>query len=272
MSQCPKCGLDLTDREEPGCPACNAKIVAAVGGGRSNRIWLGALFQFTLSTIFMLAFGFPRVAIAIFGLFILTGASLSAWLRPRQLAAARAPQRTVTHPTLFRIASLGVALSGFACFVILLFGFVGFINPYTRWQQYKGQPYHRADFEVTRVYFQKGSKGSIDVYASGTVDGQKEWMSLRPYLHDNPHDQGELEERVPAGTSIPIYLFPKMKGRLRVEVYSQVPTAEVYHRTAMTALNYALGALAIAASLFFALLRLRETCYEKKEAAFAATA
>lgn len=220
----------------------------------------------------MLAFGFPKIMIPFFGALILMGTALSARMKAKQLAAARAPQRTVSNPTLFRILSLGVGLFGFAIFVILLFGFVAFINPYTRWQQYKGQSYHRADFEVTRTYFQRGSKGSIDVYASGTVEGQKEWMSLRPYLRGTPHDAGELDERVPAGTSIPIYLFPNMKGRLRVEVYSEVPTAEVYHRTAMNALNYALGGLAIAASIFFALLRLRETCYEKKEAAFAASA
>jgi hypothetical protein len=40
----------------------------------------------------------------------------------------------------------------------------------------------------------------------------------------------------------------------------------------MTALNYGLGGLAMAGAIFFALLRLRAACFEKKEAAFAATA
>jgi hypothetical protein len=96
-------------------------------------------------------------------------------------------------------------------------------------------------------------------------------MSLRPYLHGTPRDEAELEERVPIGTSIPIYLFPNMKGRLRVEVYTKVPT-EVYHRAAMTALNYGLGGLAVAGAILFVLLRLRAACFENKESAFAATA
>jgi hypothetical protein len=120
----------------------------------------------------MLAFGFPKIMIAPFAAMILFGAAFTAWLKPRQMATARAPQPAVSNPTLFRILSLGVALFGFAVFVILLFGFVSLMNSYSRWQQYKGQSYHQADFEVTRVYYQRGNKGSVDVYASGTVDGQ----------------------------------------------------------------------------------------------------
>jgi hypothetical protein len=61
---------------------------------------------------------------------------------------------------------------------------------------------------VTRVYFQKGSKGGVDAYASGTVDGQHEWMSLIPCLDGEPHDEAELDERVPVRTSIPVYFSP----------------------------------------------------------------
>lgn len=266
--QCPKCRLDLTDRPEPTCPACGTRIVSPAG----SKVWVGALVQLTLSTVFMLAFGFPRIMILIFGAVILLGTALSSRMKAKQLAAARAPQQVVARPALLRVASIGVALSGFACFAILLFGFVIFMNSYTRWQQYQGQSYQRADFEVNRVYFQRGSKGGVDAYASGIVNGQKEWMNLVPYLHSAPRNEAELDERVPIGTSIPIYFFPNMKGRFRVEVYSPVPTAEAYHRAAMTALNYGLGGLAMAGAIFFALLRLRAACFEKKEAAFAATA
>jgi len=40
----------------------------------------------------------------------------------------------------------------------------------------------------------------------------------------------------------------------------------------MTALKYGFSGLAVAAAIFFALLRLRALCFEKKESAFAATA
>jgi hypothetical protein len=45
------------------------------------------------------------------------------------------------------------------------------------------------------------------MYASGMVDGQREWIGLYPYLHPRPRNEAELDERVPIGTSIPIYLF-----------------------------------------------------------------
>jgi hypothetical protein len=266
--QCPKCGLDLTDRTELACPACGTKSATLPG----NKTWWVALFQVAVSTMFMLAFGFPRIMIAIFAAMILIATAFSSRLKAKQLAAARVPPRLVAHPAMLPAVTIGVALSGFACFAILLFGFVGFINPYMRWQQYQGQSYHRAEFEVTHVYFQRGSKGGISAYASGTVDGQKEWMGLLPYVKPTPRTEAELDERVPVGTSIPIYLFPNMKGRLRVEAYTAVPTAEVYHRTAMTALNYVLGALGIAGAILFVLLRLRAACFKKEESAFAASA
>ncbi len=97
------------------------------------------------------------------------------------------------------------------------------MNSYSSWQRYEGQSYHRADFEVTRAYFQRGSKGGISVYASGTVDGQREWMDLESYVPTRPRSQSELDEQVPTGTSIPIYLFPDLKGRSRVRVFAAIP-------------------------------------------------
>ena len=76
---------------------------------------------------------------------------------------------------------------------------------------------------MTHTYYQRGSKGAVDAYASGMVDGNREWMSLRPYLPTVPRSEAELDQRVPIGTSIPIDLFPEMKGRLRVRVYSDTP-------------------------------------------------
>jgi len=99
------------------------------------------------------------------------------------------------------------------------------------------------------------------MYASGMVDGQREWMGLYPYLHPRPRNEAELDERVPIGTSIPIYLFPELKGRSRVRVYADTPPAEAYHREAITAANYGLTGLAICGALLFILNRVRRLCF-----------
>src|SRR5579864_4123955 len=209
--QCPKCGCNLSMISAAACPMCGTKIAGSAG----PKIWWGALIQFALTTVFMLVFGFPRIMIAIFGALILIGTALSSRLKTRPRAATRAPQKPFAHPVLFRILSLCIALFSFVFVAILLFGFVIFMNAWSRWHQYQGAAYHRSDFQVTRVYYQRHSRGAVDIFASGTVEGQREWMNLVPYLHRVPHDQNELDERVPVGTSIPIYLFPGLKGRSR---------------------------------------------------------
>lgn len=282
LLKCPKCGLDLADSKARVCPMCSASLVESrlggssfvgntIGGGHGAKIGLAALLQLAASSIFMLAFGFPKIMIAVFGAVILIGAALSLWLKSRPAPAPRAPQPAVAHPVWFRILSIAVGLCAIVCFSFLLFGFVASANSWSNWQRYKDQSYHRADFQVTRVYYQKRGKGT-DIYASGKVDGQREWMNLQPYLQVPIRGQGDLEERVPAGTSISIYLFPGMKGRARVRVYQDVPTAEAYYRAAINALQWGLGGLAISGGILFVLLRLRAMCFAKKEAAFAATA
>lgn len=269
IRQCPKCGLDLTDTPAALCPICGTRIVA---NAQATGKWIIALVQLTISTAFMLIFRFPKFMIVIFGAFILLATALSGFIKPKSVPPSQAPQRPVAHPTLFRILSIGVAICSIAFVMSLLFGFVIFMNSYSNWQRYEGKSYHRSSFEVSRVYFQRGSKGGVDAYASGTVDGQREWMDLRPYLFGAPRDEAELEAQVPVGTLIPIYLFPGLKGRSRVRVYSEVPPAESYRREAMQALRYGLTGLALSGGLVFVLLRLRASCYEKKENAFAATA
>lgn len=231
---------------------------------RSTMIGVGALFQFAAATIFMVAFGFPKVMIAIFGVMIAVGTMFSVWLKSRPFAP-RAVRRPLSHPTLFRILSLGIALCSVVFFSIVLFGFVIFINNWNDWHRYEGQPYHVSTFQVNRAYFQRLGKGGIDAYASGTVDGDREWMSLRPYLQPVPRSQGELDERVPVGTSIPIYLFPQMKGRSRVRVYDVTPTAEAYHRAAINAVNHSLEGLCLTGILIFVLSRCRRMCFAESD-------
>ena len=240
---------------------CGTTIAPALGG----KIWIGALVQFILSTTFMLIFGFPKIMIAIFAGMIVIGTALSARAKARALTVQPGPPRTVARPLLFRVTSLAVGLSSLVLFSCLLFGFVMFMNSWDRWHRYEGQRYERTEFHVKQVYFQRGSRGGVDVYANGTVDGNKEWMSLLPYLYTRPHDQGDLELKVPQGTTIPIYLFPNLKGRSRVEVIGDVPPAEGYRRAAMQALEFGSLGVVISAGVLFLLVRLRASCYDESQ-------
>ena len=265
IRKCPKCGLDLTDPSARSCPICGTTLVAPPGA----KIWIGALIQFAFVGGFLLIFGFPKFMIVIFGAVIFVGTALSAYLKPRQAGPRPAPQKPTRHLILFRVVSLAIAACSLVFFATLLFGFVMFMNAWNRWHQYEGQPHHQTSFEVVRAYYQKSTSAHSgpSVYASGTVEGQREWMSLMPYLHTMPHDQDELDMRVGAGTSIPIYLFPNLKGRARVEVLEAGLPSEVSHRQAIDVLNYGLGGLGLTGVIIFLLMRLRRICFDDSESA-----
>ena len=239
---------------------CGTKIVTPPGA----KIWVAALIQFTLATTFMLIFKFPKIMIVILGVMILVGTAISARVK---LAPSLAPQKPIPHSAAYQILTVLIAIGGFAFLSILLFGTVMFMNSWDRWHRYEGQPYHRSDFVVERVYYQKYSKGGADMYARGTVEGQREWMTLVPYLQPVPRNEAELDERVTPGTSIPVYLFPALKGRLRVQVYQDVPPAEASRQAAMRTLNHGLTALAACAAAIFLLSFVRRLCDTKEEPA-----
>ncbi len=267
IRKCQKCGLDLTDPPAKVCPMCGSALSTA----SRKPIWFIAAFQICLASGFMLLFHFPKGMIAAFAGMILVGTSAGAFIKPRSATAPRAPLPEPTRPILFRFVGLGMFLCVFACLCFLLLGFVMFINSWNDWHRYEGQPYHVTTFQVTQVYYQKHSK-STDLYARGMVDGQREWMSLQPYLHTRPRSQAELEDAVPAGTSIPIYLFPELKGRLRVCVYSDTPPAETYHRTAIKTAKYAPMGLAISLAFLFILRRVQRLCFSETTNAVVASA
>ena len=256
IRKCPKCSLDLTDPSAKVCPMCGSSLALAA----KKPLLIIAVFQICVASAFMLLFRFPKWMIAAFAGMILVGTLTSSLVKSQTTTTARWPQPVPTRPLLFRAVSIGLALSFLGCVCFGLFGFVIFMNSWNDWHRYEGQPYHVTTFQVTRVYYQKHSK-SIDMYASGMVDGQREWMGLYPYLHPRPRTEAELDERVPIGTSIPIYLFPELKGRLRVRVYADTPPAEAYHRDAITAANYGLMGLAICGALLFVLNRARRLCF-----------
>lgn len=216
----------------------------------------------------MLVFKFPKPMIAVFAAFILIGTGLSTIIKSRPVGAPAAPQRPVSNRLLFRIVSVALGLSWFATLCILLFGFVSFMNSWDRWHRYEGHPYQRTDFVVTRTYFQTHTRGGPSIYASGTVDGGKEWMDLGPYLKFRPHSQDELDTHVAAGTVISVYFFPDLKGRTRVQVSSNPPPAEASRRAAMSTLNSSLVGLAVMAGIIFVLVLLRRSCYADTQVSF----
>jgi hypothetical protein len=263
VRKCAKCGLDVADLSATACPICGANLTVSLAP--KKFVWVAAAIQFAAVTIFMVLFRFPKVVIVFFGAFILVGTLISAWIKQRPAAARRSQPIQLSRPILYRVLSVFIALGSIMFVSILLFGTVMFLNAWSRYQTYQGQPYHRADFVVVRTYFQRGSKGAVDAYASGTVDGQKEWMNLRPYLHFVPRNEDEVDENLPPGTSIPIYLIPGLKGRMRVELYSATPPGEGYHQTAMEVLSKAPLALLLTAGVLFVLIRSLKLCVRQDQ-------
>jgi hypothetical protein len=264
VRKCPKCGFDLSTATSPTCPGCGTPLIAMPKAGK----WIGATIQIAISTIFMLVFGFPKVMIGVFATMILIATAVSTLVKPRPAGTPAAPQRPVNNPTLFKVLGFAIALCSVALFCILLFGFVIFMNSWDRWHQYEGHRYERTDFTVRQVYWQPHTRGGPDIYASGTVEGNKEWMSLRPYLNSVPRSQAELDSRVAVGTMIPIYFFPDMKGRARAQVVTGGPPAETSRRAAMSTLNSSLLGLAVTAGIIFLLSLLRRSCYADTDASF----
>lgn len=266
LRKCPKCAQDIADPSVMNCPACGAPIFPSrLFPSRRVGPWIAATIQIALCATFMLLFRFPKIMILIFAVIILIATAFSVWRKPRQAAARTLPQRPVSNPVLLKIIGVFIVLSSLICFALVLFGFVIFMNAWTRWHQYEGQPYRRTEFQVRRVNYQKRAKGGTDISANGLVEGKPESLSLLPYVHTMPRSETELASRVPVGTVIPIYLFPNLKGRSRVQVYDPVPPAEASHRMAISTVKNTLLALAVMGIALFVLSRLRELCFADNE-------
>lgn len=260
--KCPKCGQDITDPSASKCSACGASMLVLPRIG----IWVGAVIQITLCTVFMLLFGFPKIMILVFAGFILAGSALAAWVKSKPKQAAPVPTRPVSNPVLLKILNVFLAACSVVCLALVIFGFVIFMKAWTSWHQYEGQSYHRSEFQVKHVYYEKRTKGGTDISASGIVEGHLEYLSLLPYVHSVPRSEAELDSKVPIGTVIPVYLFPNLKGRARVQVYDPVPPAEASHRMAVSTVKNTLLALAVMAGLLFVLTRLRALCFADESA------
>ncbi len=161
--QCPKCGIVLLDTGASTCPACGANLSSTINlqiGRTAAAKWVIALVQITLSTTFMLVFHFPKFMIAIFAAMILAATALSGLVKPKTAAQKAVPPRPLSHPVLFKVFSLGIAICALTLVSSLLFGFVAFMNSWNRYEKYEGLSYHQSEFQVTQTYFQKiGPRG-----------------------------------------------------------------------------------------------------------------
>jgi hypothetical protein len=176
-------------------------------------------------------------------------------------SAPRSFPRPLSFPPVsVLLLNLTIAILGLAFLCCLLFGFITFINAHNAFKRVQGQPYHATTFQVARPYYQKsaGMHGPyVSVYASGMVEGKKEWMDLLPYLKRVPRDQVELNDSVAPGTVIPVYLFPNLKGRSRIQVIDVLPPGEASRRTETWVLRRAPVALAVLGVLILLLVRIR---------------
>jgi hypothetical protein len=262
-NKCAACGFEvspgLSSVAATNCPQCGTKLAPEA----NFKGWPMALLQIALTTSFMLVFHFPRIMIAIFAVVIL--ASARAQSRGMLMASTkpRIPAASSSQPVTVRILSLLIGICGFLFIATFMLGFVVFMNSWSRWQLYQGMAYHASSFQVVRVYYQQhsGSRPSTgaDVFASGMVEGRKEWMDLLQYLKTVPHDQAELNGRVPPGTVIPVYVFPALKGQARIQMIGAVSPAEANHKQAIGALNYGLPTLAVIGGVMFLLIRIRRS-------------
>jgi hypothetical protein len=82
-------------------------------------------------------------------------------------------------------------------------------------------------------------------------------MDLFPIFKRYPRDQAELNELLPPGPVIPVYLFPHLKGRMRIGVIDVLPPGEASRRTEASVLRRGPAALAVLGGLIFMLVRMR---------------
>jgi hypothetical protein len=264
--QCPACGFECDSLPNLSCPQCGRKFLRSSG---SFLPWLAVLAQVAVVTGIMFTFHFPRPLIVFFGLAAFFSAVLG--LRRRWSASPTSkpfPQPLSSQPIGVILIDLAIAILGLAFLCCLLFGLVALLNAHNAIERVQGQPYHATTFQVTRPYYQRsaGMHGpDIAIYASGMVEDKKEWMNLAPYLRRAPRDplpqnQAEVNDLVPPGTVIPVYLFPNLKGQSRIQVIDVLPPGEASRRTETWVLQRAPVALAVLGGLIFLLVRIRRFC------------
>jgi len=278
MHKCAACGFESDDFPGSICPQCGKKFATGMNlvPGMNRGLFLITLLPVVAVVGFMSAFHVPPAMIVFCGVGTLLPAILALRSRGALTVVKSFPRRPPSpQPTSVKLLDVAIGLCGFCFLACLLFCFVAFLNSYMVYRRFQGQPYHATAFQVLRPYYQisAGMHGpDIQVYARGLVEGNKEWMDLLPYLKRTPNGQGELNDLVPQGTVIPVYLFPNLKGRMRVQVIGALPPAETNYNAEMLALRKGSIALAALGALLFVLVLIRRSCAAPATQAMAAGA
>jgi len=267
--KCFACGFEADNFPESACPQCGKKVAPSV----QVSPWLRALVPALLVTAITMTFHLPRGVVAILALAaFLAGGFSGRSGRSFPLQGDSEPQIPSRRPLAAQLLSLAIALCCVAFALALMFTFLVFMGSWTDWEHTQGQSYHATSFRVIQVYFEQPTKGPPQVFASGTVEGKKEWMDLLPYLKRVPRNQGELQALVPAATVIPVYLFPGLKGGGRVRIIDSADPAAADHQRAVGAFLFGPVAMAALALLVSVLARIRRYCREPAPQAYAAGA
>ena len=265
LYKCAACGFESDAFSGSACPQCGKNPAQGI----NPALWLVGLLPVAvvagLIFVYIHAVHFPRPVIVFWGVSTFVFTILAILLRRAAPTVMKPfPRRPASpQPMIVQLLSVAIGICGFCFFACLLFGFVAFLNWYNAYQRFAGQPYHATTFEVIRPYYQSsaGMHGpDRQVYASGMVEGKKEWMNLLPYLRRMPNGQDELSELVPQGTVIPVYLFPNLRGQTRVQTIGALPPAETNHNAEMGVLRKGSIALAVLGALIFVLVRIRRSC------------
>jgi hypothetical protein len=156
-----------------------------------------------------------------------------------QCGVSLAPKSPVTAGVWLLDLMCGIFATLFVlgCF----FGFFLYMNTSSLADLYAGQPYHVTTFRVMSVQYSQTYDPPLSwAYAFGMIEGHKETMDVWPYVvklpdfhNGRPMNQLALMNLVPAGTVIPVYLFPNLNGVNRIQVILTTPTAEHYRRLAV---------------------------------------
>ena len=259
LRQCPACRFESDSFPDLSCPQCGEKFT------RSGVFspWPVGLALAVLLTGFMLAFHFSRPIILLSGLASFLFSVLGLRRRLSLSASGKSsPRPLASQPVSVTLLNITIAILGLAFLCCLLFGFVSAMNAHIAVERVEGQPYHATTFQVIRPYYQK-SDGShsmvVSVYASGMVEDKKEWMDLSLHLKRSVRNQSELNDLVPPGTVIPVYLFPNLKGQSRIQLIDVLPPGEASRRTEMWVLRRAPVALVALGALILLSLRIRRS-------------
>lgn len=255
---CPACGYMFDAAATRTCPACGRQAP-------NWQPWIG--FIRVLGVVgFCLVVGaswqVTAIAAAVVAAYGLVRRNQEKWPKTRQEIEEQ--ERNAVHPKILRVANFCVGLSVGLFAAAFIASFVMFMNAREDALRRSVGTYHASSFRVLQSYWQKGTtrSGTMDsptrAFARGVVEGHEEWMDLIPFLTFIPKDQDTVLRLVPAGTLLPVYYNPQLRGEDRVRLLTSVLPQEASRHAASAAFKYGGAALLAIGVALFACLRVRK--------------